>query len=92
MKKPLEDKDIPAVGFEFKVPPATELVGTYDSYTPGSGHGDARNRADRPARRRNRSGKEGRPGAPQAGCRTPYRGLMRHAVHMTDAGNATDSF
>ena len=33
MKKPLEDKDIPAVGFEYKVPPATALVGTYDSYT-----------------------------------------------------------
>jgi hypothetical protein len=33
MKKPLEDKDIPAVGFEYKIPPATALVGTYDSYT-----------------------------------------------------------
>jgi hypothetical protein len=33
MKKPLEDKEIPAVGFEYKIPPATALVGTYDSYT-----------------------------------------------------------
>jgi hypothetical protein len=33
LKKPLADKDIPAAGFEFKVPPATALVGTYDSYT-----------------------------------------------------------
>jgi hypothetical protein len=33
LKKPLEDKDIPAVGFEYKIPPATALVGTYDSYT-----------------------------------------------------------
>lgn len=33
MKKPLEDKEIPAVGFEYKVPPAAALVGTYDSYT-----------------------------------------------------------
>jgi hypothetical protein len=36
MKKPLEDKDIPAVGFEFKMPPATApsaaLIGTMDSY------------------------------------------------------------
>jgi hypothetical protein len=33
LKKPLTDKEIPAVGFEFKVSPATALVGTYDSYT-----------------------------------------------------------
>jgi hypothetical protein len=33
LKKPLTDKEIPAVGFEFKIPPATALVGTYDSYT-----------------------------------------------------------
>jgi len=33
LKKPLDDKDIPAVGFEYKMPPATALVGTYDSYT-----------------------------------------------------------
>jgi len=33
LKKPLEDKDVPAVGFEYKIPPATALVGTYDSYT-----------------------------------------------------------
>jgi hypothetical protein len=33
MKKPLEEKQIPAVGFEYKIPPATALVGTYDSYT-----------------------------------------------------------
>ena len=33
MKKPLADKDVPAVGFEYKIPPATSLVGTYDSYT-----------------------------------------------------------
>ena len=32
LKKPLEDKDVPAVGFEYKIPPATALVGTYDSY------------------------------------------------------------
>jgi hypothetical protein len=33
MKKPLEDKDIPKVGYEYKMPPATTLVGTYASYT-----------------------------------------------------------
>jgi hypothetical protein len=33
LKKPLEDKEIPAVGFEYKIPPATALVGTYDSYS-----------------------------------------------------------
>jgi hypothetical protein len=33
MKKPLEDKEIPKVGFEYKMPPATTLVGTYTSYT-----------------------------------------------------------
>jgi hypothetical protein len=33
LKKPLDDKDVPAVGFEYKIPPATALVGTYDSYT-----------------------------------------------------------
>jgi hypothetical protein len=33
LKKPLDEKDIPAVGFEYKIPPATALVGTYDSYT-----------------------------------------------------------
>jgi len=33
LKKPLDEKEIPAVGFEYKVPPATALVGTYDSYT-----------------------------------------------------------
>ncbi len=33
MKKPLLDKEIPAVGSEFKKPPATTLVGTYDSFT-----------------------------------------------------------
>jgi hypothetical protein len=33
LKKPLEDKEIPAVGFEYKIPPATALVGNYDSYT-----------------------------------------------------------
>jgi hypothetical protein len=33
LKKPLTDKDIPAVGFEFKGSPAASLVGTYDSYT-----------------------------------------------------------
>jgi hypothetical protein len=32
LKKPLEEKEIPAVGFEYKIPPATTLVGTYDSY------------------------------------------------------------
>jgi hypothetical protein len=33
LKKPLADKDIPAVGFEYKIPPATTLVGTYDIFT-----------------------------------------------------------
>jgi hypothetical protein len=33
LKKPLEEKDIPQPGFEFKTQPAAELVGTYDSYT-----------------------------------------------------------
>ena len=33
MKKPLLDKEIPTVGSEFKKPPATSLVGTYDSFT-----------------------------------------------------------
>jgi tetratricopeptide (TPR) repeat protein len=33
LKTPLEEKDIPAVGFEFKLQPNTELDGTYDSYT-----------------------------------------------------------
>jgi tetratricopeptide (TPR) repeat protein len=36
LKTPLADKDVPAVGFEYKIPsakePAAELVGTYDSY------------------------------------------------------------
>jgi hypothetical protein len=32
-KEPLKDKDIPAAGFEFKLQPAEELDGTYDSYT-----------------------------------------------------------
>jgi hypothetical protein len=33
LKKPLTDKEIPAVGFEYKIPPASALVGTYDSFT-----------------------------------------------------------
>ena len=33
MKKPLTDKEIPAVGYTYKIPPATALVGTYDSFT-----------------------------------------------------------
>jgi hypothetical protein len=33
LKKPLTEKEIPAVGFTFGIPPATALVGTYDSYT-----------------------------------------------------------
>ena len=33
LKKPLADKDIPKVGFEYKIPPATALVGTYDTFT-----------------------------------------------------------
>ena len=33
LKKPLEDKEIPAVGFEYGLQPATQLNGTYDSYT-----------------------------------------------------------
>jgi hypothetical protein len=32
MKEPLAEKDIPAVGFEFKLQPGTELDGTYDTY------------------------------------------------------------
>jgi hypothetical protein len=33
LKKPLADKEIPVAGFAFKIPPATALVGTYDSFT-----------------------------------------------------------
>jgi hypothetical protein len=33
LKAPLADKDIPAVGFEFKTQPAAELDATYDTYT-----------------------------------------------------------
>jgi hypothetical protein len=33
MKKPLTEKEIPAAGSTYGVPPATSLVGTYDSYT-----------------------------------------------------------
>jgi len=33
LKKPLDDKDVPAVGFEFGLQPKAELDGTYDSYT-----------------------------------------------------------
>ena len=33
LKTPLADKEIPAAGFEFKLQPATELAGTYDTYT-----------------------------------------------------------
>jgi hypothetical protein len=33
LKTPLADKDIPAVGFEFKTQPAAELDGTYDTNT-----------------------------------------------------------
>jgi hypothetical protein len=33
LKKPLEEKEIPAVGFEYGLQPATQLNGTYDSYT-----------------------------------------------------------
>ena len=33
MKKPLEDKEIPAAGAAFGLQPAAELDGTYDSYT-----------------------------------------------------------
>ena len=33
MKKPLADKEIPEVGYNYKIPPATALVGTYDSFT-----------------------------------------------------------
>ncbi len=32
LKDPAEGKEIPAVGFEYGIPPATTLVGTYDSY------------------------------------------------------------
>lgn len=40
MKKPLADKEVPAVGFEFALQPKAELDGTYDSYTqvPASGN------------------------------------------------------
>jgi hypothetical protein len=34
LKKPLEEKEVPAVGFVYGIPPATTLVGTYDTYTP----------------------------------------------------------
>jgi len=33
LKAPLADKDIPAVGFEYKLQPNAELDATYDSYT-----------------------------------------------------------
>jgi hypothetical protein len=33
LKKPLDDKDIPVAGFEFKLQPASELDATYDSFT-----------------------------------------------------------
>lgn len=33
LKTPLADKEIPAVGFEYKLQPSEELDGTYDSYT-----------------------------------------------------------
>jgi hypothetical protein len=33
LKKPLETKDVPQPGFEFKTAPGAELVGTYDTYT-----------------------------------------------------------
>lgn len=33
MKKPLTEKEIPAAGYEYKIPPATALVGTYDTFT-----------------------------------------------------------
>ena len=33
MKKPLADKEIPVVGFEYRIPPAITLVGTFESYT-----------------------------------------------------------
>ena len=33
LKKPLLDKEIPVAGFVYKIPPATALVGTYDSFT-----------------------------------------------------------
>ncbi|MFY9856047.1 MAG: hypothetical protein WAK26_19440 [Terracidiphilus sp.] len=38
LKKPLTEKEIPAAGFTYKIPPATALVGTYDSFTqvPGT--------------------------------------------------------
>lgn len=34
LKKPLDDKDVPAVGFEFKTQPGAELDGTIESFTP----------------------------------------------------------
>ncbi|MGD0732757.1 MAG: hypothetical protein ABR956_15950 [Terracidiphilus sp.] len=33
LKKPLTEKEIPAVGFEYKIQPAAELDATYDTYT-----------------------------------------------------------
>ena len=40
MKKPLEDKEIPAVGVEFALQPAAELDGTYDSFTQVPANGN----------------------------------------------------
>ncbi len=35
LAKPLDDeKEIPAIGFVYGIPPATTLIGTYDSYKP----------------------------------------------------------
>ena len=40
MKKPLEEKDIPVAGYEYKLQPLTELDGTYDTFTlaPATGN------------------------------------------------------
>ncbi len=59
MKKPLADKEIPAAGFEYKLPPATELDGTYDTYTqiPATATA-AQIGADRASRRSDPAGEE----------------------------------
>lgn len=46
LKTPLADKEIPAVGFEFKSQPAAELDGTYDTYTQVPGTDTTAQRAE----------------------------------------------
>ena len=77
MKKPLAEKEIPAAGFEYKLAPATELDGTYDTLYADSSHGHAgADGADRASRRSDRAGEEETcPGA-QAGGRAQTRGEL----------------